>query len=218
MPTFVACQWTDEQTGGHCPTLADAMTGTDKKWFTFTNGTHIDSLDPETFNRFYDFLQLYVAKRKPDVNPVLVGGAPAVYELAAGVHGVTMPPDPIQMQPDYESAKALFEAQKHDPHPLRQRRGQRGRGQSRAWLRAVVRQLPGPGHDAPSRSTSASDGSLTVGSPSAGGRGLVQLGRLSAPVPPNFTGDTGAGTNGLWTATPPYDWVRRTRPERPRLT
>ena len=34
----MACQWTDEQTGGHCPTLAEHMTGTDKKWFTFTNG------------------------------------------------------------------------------------------------------------------------------------------------------------------------------------
>jgi hypothetical protein len=29
VPTFMACQWTDEQTGGHCPTLAEHMTGTD---------------------------------------------------------------------------------------------------------------------------------------------------------------------------------------------
>ena len=36
----------DEQTGGHCPTLASRFTGTDKKWFTFTNGTHVDSLAP----------------------------------------------------------------------------------------------------------------------------------------------------------------------------
>ena len=28
VPTFMACQWTDEQTGGHCPTLAEHMTGT----------------------------------------------------------------------------------------------------------------------------------------------------------------------------------------------
>ena len=46
VPVFMACQFTDEQTGGHCPTLAEHMTGTDKKWFTFTNGTHVDSLDP----------------------------------------------------------------------------------------------------------------------------------------------------------------------------
>ena len=51
VPIFMACQWTDEQTGGHCPTLAKHMTGTDKKWFTYTNGTHVDSLSPETYNR-----------------------------------------------------------------------------------------------------------------------------------------------------------------------
>ena len=56
VPTYMACQWTDEQTGGHCPTLAEHFTGTRRKWFTFTNGTHVDSLDPETFNRLYDFL------------------------------------------------------------------------------------------------------------------------------------------------------------------
>ena len=65
VPVFMACQWTDEQTGGHCPTLAAQFTGTDRKWFTFTNGVHTDSLDPETFNRWYDFIELYVAQRKP---------------------------------------------------------------------------------------------------------------------------------------------------------
>ena len=64
-PVFLACQWTDEQTGGHCPTLASRFTGTPRKWFTFTNGTHIDSLDPATFNRWYDFLELYVAQQAP---------------------------------------------------------------------------------------------------------------------------------------------------------
>ena len=68
VPVYMACQWTDEQTGGHCPTLAEHFTGTRRKWFTFTNGTHVDSLDPETFNRWYDFLQLYVAKQAPITN------------------------------------------------------------------------------------------------------------------------------------------------------
>ena len=66
VPIFMACQWTDEQTGGHCPTLAEHFTGTQRKWFTFTNGTHVDSLDPETFNRWYDFLELYVAQAGAD--------------------------------------------------------------------------------------------------------------------------------------------------------
>ncbi len=68
VPVFMACQWTDEQTGGHCPTLVKQMTGTNKKWFTFTNGVHTDSLDPETFNRWYDFMQIYIAKQKPELS------------------------------------------------------------------------------------------------------------------------------------------------------
>ena len=30
VPTFMACQFTDEQTGGHCPDLAEHFTGTDR--------------------------------------------------------------------------------------------------------------------------------------------------------------------------------------------
>ena len=74
VPVFMACQWTDEQTGGHCPTLVENMTGTDKKWFTFTNGVHTDSLDPETFNKWFDFLQIYVAHEKPELASRCQGG------------------------------------------------------------------------------------------------------------------------------------------------
>ena len=53
VPTYAACQWTDEQTGGHCPTLAEHMTGTKLKWFNFTNGAVVPNpnvvlLDPVT--------------------------------------------------------------------------------------------------------------------------------------------------------------------------
>src|ERR1700750_371916 len=110
VPTFMACQWTDEQTGGHCPALAEHMTGTKQKWFTFTNGTHVDSLDPQTFNRWFDFLELYVAQQAPIVNSALIhAAAPAIYQEAMGITGVTLPPDPIQLQPTYGSALAAFE-------------------------------------------------------------------------------------------------------------
>ncbi|MDX6665855.1 MAG: uncharacterized protein QOG68_2061, partial [Solirubrobacteraceae bacterium] len=68
VPVYLACQFTDEQTGGHCPTLASRFTGTTHKWFTFTNGTHIDSLDPATFMRWFDFLELYVARQAPHLS------------------------------------------------------------------------------------------------------------------------------------------------------
>ena len=114
VPTFMACQWEDEQTGGHCADLAQHFTGTARKWFTFTNGAHVDSLDPATYNRMYDFLELYVAKQAPVVNSAVVkAAAPVVYDEAMGLPKtelITLPADPIQEQPTYEGALAAFEA------------------------------------------------------------------------------------------------------------
>src|SRR5205814_6258781 len=110
VPSYVACQWTDEQTGGHCATLAEHFTGTPKKWFTFTNGTHVDSLDPQTMNRWCDFLQLYVAQQTPMSGcQELRAAGPAIYQAAMGINGETLPPDPIQDQPTYDGALAMFE-------------------------------------------------------------------------------------------------------------
>src|SRR5262249_48012239 len=86
VPTFLACQFEDEQTGGHCPELFRHFTGTSEKWFTFTNGAHIDSLDPATFNRWYDFLELFVAHQAPIVNSAVIqAAAPVIYQVAMGL-------------------------------------------------------------------------------------------------------------------------------------
>ncbi len=113
VPVFMACQWQDEQTGGHCPELVRHFTGTTKKWFTFTNGAHIDSLDPYTYDRWYDFLQLFVTHQAPikNVGPTRAA-APVIYQAAMGLPQsdvVTLPPDPIQTIPTYKDALAAFE-------------------------------------------------------------------------------------------------------------
>jgi uncharacterized protein len=114
VPTFMACQWEDEQTGGHCADLAQHFTGTNLKWFTFTNGAHVDSLDPYTYNRLYDFLELFVAHQAPIVNQAVSrAAAPVIYQTAMGLPRsdvVTLPPDPIQLQPTYQLALSAFEA------------------------------------------------------------------------------------------------------------
>jgi len=113
VPTFMACQWEDEQTGGHCAELAQHFTGTAQKWFTFTNGAHVDSLDPYTYDRWYDFLQLFVAHKAPAENVALSrAAAPVVYQAALGLPPsdvVTLPLDPIQAIPTYGAALAAFE-------------------------------------------------------------------------------------------------------------
>ena len=204
-PTFMACQWTDEQTGGHCPTLASRFTGTNRKWFTFTNGTHVDSLAPETFNRWCDFLALYVAKRAPLQNCAAThAAAPAVYQAAMGISGVTLPPDPVQVQPTYQGALAAFE----QLPPVRilfdngaggKQPGEPQPGFERSWP-----SFPVP--DTTARSWYLSDrGALADSAPGKAGADTFTWDAGARPLT-NFHGDTAAGPGGLWTATPHYDW------------
>ena len=113
VPVFMACQWEDEQTGGHCAQLVQHFTGTRHKWFTFTNGAHIDSLDPYTYDRWYDFLELFVAHRAPMANAAATHSvAPVIYQSALGTpptDPITLPSDPIQAIPTYSAALAAFE-------------------------------------------------------------------------------------------------------------
>jgi uncharacterized protein len=114
VPTFMACQFEDEQTGGHCADLAEHFTGTEHKWFTFTNGAHIDSLDPYTFDRLYDFLDIFVAHEAPIANSGTVhAAAPIIYQAALGLpekDRVSLPPDPIQEKRTYAEALSAFTA------------------------------------------------------------------------------------------------------------
>jgi uncharacterized protein len=205
VPVYMACQWTDEQTGGHCPTLARAMTGTQRKWFTYTNGTHVDSLDPETFNRWYDFLKLYVAKQAPITGSAAIrAGAPVIYQEAMGVSGVTLPPDPIQQQPTYDGALSAFE----QLQPIRvlfdNGAGSAQAGSPVPGYEHSFTRFPVPGTKARSWYLS-SGGALRASKPAHARIDAFRWNARNRP-PTDFTGDTAAGTNGLWTATPPYQW------------
>ena len=215
VPTFMACQWTDEQTGGHCPTLAEHMSGTDKKWFTYTNGVHTDSLDPETYNRLYDFLSIYVAQQAPGASlfePIVQASWPIAMQTIWGIQGpggspplATLPPDPIQTQLTLSGAQSAFEAL-----PSIRVLFDNGAGNSSnpGWPYPGFEQsfssFPIPGTQARSWYLGAG-GALadqSPGSPAADGFTWDSHARPAT----DFTGDTGSGANGLWTATPPYQW------------
>ncbi|MGE0506671.1 MAG: CocE/NonD family hydrolase, partial [Solirubrobacterales bacterium] len=206
VPTFMACQWTDEQTGGNCPTLASRFTGTDRKWFTFTNGTHIDSLDPATFNRWLDFLQIYVAKRPPIlVGAALRAAAPLVFQEAMGIPLLTLPADPIQLLPTYGLAKAAFEQQK----PVRVlfdsgAGGLLGPGRPYPGYEKSFDALPVPGTQAKSWYLGPG-GSLAASAPAAPGADEFAADPRALPKT-DFSGDTASGEGGLWTALPEYHW------------
>jgi len=205
VPVFMACQWTDEQTGGHCANLAEHFTSTRHKWFTFTNGAHVDSLDPATYNRWCDFLALYVAQQAPAVDcSANHAAAPIIYNVAMGIDGVTIPPDPIQALPTYGTALAAFEQlpsirvlfdngaggpQAGDPSP----------GFEQSWP-----SFPIPGTSARSWYLSPG-GALGSVAPARAGADSFTWNAHARPLN-DFRGDTGSGD--LWTNSPTYNWVQ----------
>jgi len=211
VPTFMACQFEDEQTGGHCANLVQHFTGTTKKWFTFTNGAHIDSLDPATYDRLYDFLELYVAKQAPLINSAVVqASAPVAFDEAMGLPKedvVTLPTDPIQLQPLYESALAEFEKLPEvrvlfdngaGASPL----GTTTAGNPYPGFEATFPSIPVPGTTARAWYLGA-HGSLTESPTSTKGEDSYTSDATALP-PNDYIGNTGTG--GLWGNASQWDW------------
>ena len=202
VPVFMACQFEDEQTGGHCANLADRFTGTRRKWFTFENGFHIDSLDPETFNRWFDFLELYVAGRKPELSPLLKSSASVIYQKAMGIDGVNLPPDPIQNQPSYGAALAAFQAQPQVKVMFDNGAGG-APGLPYPGFERDFSRFPIPGTRARSWFFGP-NGTLTGKAPKKGGSQSFTWDKTARPAI-DFAGhDTGGGD--LWTNHPSFDW------------
>jgi uncharacterized protein len=216
VPVFMACQFTDEQTGGHCPTLAEHMTGTDKKWFTFENGVHTDSLDPETYNRMFDFFEIYVAREPPALKAALVRASfPAAFQAIWGISGpggapppdAQLPPDPIQLQPTLDTAKAAFEAL-----PEIRILFDNGAGMANhpGWPYPGFEQsfasFPIPGTVGQSWYIGP-EGTLADQAPTQAADDAFTWDAHARPLT-DFTGDTGSGAGGLWTANPNFQWTQ----------
>jgi predicted acyl esterase len=211
VPTFMACQWEDEQTGGHCADLAQHFTGTTRKWFTFTNGAHIDSLDPYTYDRLYDFLELYVAHQAPIVYAAIVHAtSPIIYQEAMGLPKtdiVTLPPDPIQEQPTYESALAAFEALPEvrvlfDNGAGKSPSGETTPGNPYPGFEASFSKFPIPGAKARSWYL-GSAGALSEKAPSAEGADSYTSNANATPLT-DFSANTGSGW--LWGNASQWEW------------
>ena len=205
VPVYMACQWTDEQTGGHCADLAQHFGGTKQKWFTFTNGVHVDSLDPETFNRWCDFLALYVARRAPIAScPALRAVAPLIYQQAMGIAGITLPADPIQQQPRYSGALAAFE-RLPEIRVLFDNGAGGQPGQPYPAFEQSFPRFPIPGTAARSWYLSAGGG-LRDRPPRRDGADSFTWDPRALPRT-DFSGPTDGRPGGLWTATPTYTWL-----------
>jgi predicted acyl esterase len=206
VPVYLACQWTDEQTGGHCADLAEHFTGARRKWFTFTNGVHGDSLDPTTGNRWFDFLGLFVARRAPVLPPGFAALEPTLFNLVFGIGGMTLPPDPLQGLPSYQAALAAFELLPPVRILFDNGAGGSAPGVPGAGFEQSFPRFPLPGTRAVAWYLNGS-GTLTSSKPTRPATDAFTWNPRARP-PTSYTGSDSPGPGGGWIALPPYNWTQ----------
>ncbi len=108
VPVFLAGAWQDEQTGGHFPALLDDFTSSPHLYATMTNGSHIESLSLGVFDRYADFLDLYVARRTPTLTKAFV--APVLAQSLTGVGGLSLPQGTDYSGMSYRKALKTYES------------------------------------------------------------------------------------------------------------
>jgi uncharacterized protein len=103
VPVFIAGAWQDEQTGGHFPAMLDKFTSSPHVYITLMNGLHTESLSPPVLGRYAEFLQLYVAKKVPDLAAVNA----VVPVLGKAIYGVDQFPQFVNRFAGQTYAQAL---------------------------------------------------------------------------------------------------------------
>lgn len=108
VPVFIAGAWQDEQTGGRFPAMLDRFTGSPDVDVMLVNGVHTESLSPPILSRYAQFLQLYVAKRTPDLSALAAVG-PILSSTLFGLPDVAPVENQLAGLP-YDEALARFQA------------------------------------------------------------------------------------------------------------
>jgi uncharacterized protein len=199
VPVFLVGALEDEQTGPQWPALITAL-GHDKDVYaTMLNGTHIDSLGPDTLSRWLEFLDIYVAGRVPSQNPFLTLLAPAVYaEVTGGAK--SMAPTPVRFTSDTSVAQARSDFATHDPRVrvlFDNGGGDLGPGALQPTFEADYATWPPRG--TVTRYYLRSGGTL--------GSTKGPAGRASFRPDPSVRPATDLPSGNAWAAQPPYDWT-----------
>ncbi len=112
VPVFLTGAWQDEQTGSLFATMLSHFDQAPVKRFTVFNGHHPDGYGPKITNRWFEFLEFYVAKRIPHMDPLARALVQPVLGAAFGV-GTKVPfeADRFTQYTDYDQARAAYEAE-----------------------------------------------------------------------------------------------------------
>jgi len=201
VPVFLVGALQDEQVGPQWPAVITALHGDNHVYVTMMNGTHTDSLGPDTISRWLEFLDLYVADRVPTPSPTLDALAPTLYSsLTGGAPSAPVPAIRFTSEPSVAAGRAAYAGQ--DPR-LRvlfdNGGGSLGPGALQPTYEAGFTSWPPAG---------------TVVRFGLGPHGTLRPGAMGTsstasfrPDPSARPADDLAASANAWAAQPPYHWT-----------
>jgi hypothetical protein len=110
VPVFIAGAWQDEQTGPPFFALLDRFTGAPDLRIHVYNGVHPDAFMPAVMSEWFAFLELFVARRRPTLDPLAVAFLPFAYDEVFG-SSLKLPASPWESFGSYEEALAAWRAE-----------------------------------------------------------------------------------------------------------
>lgn len=195
VPVFLVGNLQDEQTGPQWPALIGALAKNKKVWVTMQNGTHVDSFSPQVLTRWFEFLNLFVAQRKPTGLPFL---ASLFMSGAQPVAGASFPAVRFTTAANYNAALSAFQKDARIRVLFDNGNSSAGAGVVSAPYEAGFTAFPPTNAKALTMYLGA-NGSLVSTAPTSG----------SASYAPDATTRpaTSAGTSfNAWAASPNYNW------------
>ena len=112
VPVYLTGAWQDEQTGPQFGDMLGDFTNAPVTRFTLFNGRHPDGYTPQFLTGWYEFLELYVNRTVPMIDPGLRDAGSIFFEDFFGVPDLTFAPDtfPDAGPDDYDEVRAAYEA------------------------------------------------------------------------------------------------------------
>jgi predicted acyl esterase len=112
VPTFLTGAFQDEQTGPQFTSMIDALEGAPVLRVSLWNGRHPDGYGPQNLNRWFEFLELYVARRVPVMNPLVRAFLPGIVAGTFGLADVEIEADRFaSLGADHAAALAAYESE-----------------------------------------------------------------------------------------------------------
>ncbi|HVC71978.1 MAG TPA: CocE/NonD family hydrolase [Acidimicrobiales bacterium] len=200
VPVFLVGSLEDEQVGPQWPALITALKADKNVFVTMLNGTHTDSLGPDTVSRWLEFLDIYVAGQVPRPSSTLAPLAAALYtSLTGGAPAAPVPALRFTTEPSVSAAKKAYAA--GDPRVrvlFDNGGGSLGPGALQPAFTAGFSSWPPSGNV--TRFALGSGGTLSRARPLASSTAAFRPDPSVRPADDLPTGNA-------WAAQPPYDWT-----------